>query len=456
MMIAIENKKTISLITALLLFIVSAGVAVADDNLSIGAGSDGSGKASGTSYSDVRDGDMSTYWSPTGSTGRVSIKWSSYTTVGTVVIKEAEGFEGNIGSWSLVNHDTGEELDSGSGAGTISFGAVSLTKIDFVITSSSGTPAVAEFETYGEATTEPDSPSDEETDDEDEETNDENSEVIDTPADEETNLVNLSIGAGSDGSGKAKGTSYSYVRDGDMSTYWSPAGSTGRVSIKWSSSTTVATVVIKEAEGFEGNIGSWDLVNHDTGEVLDSGSGAGTISFDAVSLKKINFIITSSSDTPGVAEFETYGEATTEPDSPSDEETNDGDEETILVTDITINASDITDGSRQQLEAAVTPSNASNQTLTWSVDDESIATISSTGLLTPVAEGQVTVTAEATDGSGVKDTAAIDISGVATGTIVSSEEELLSAIESAASGSTIYVRAGTYYFDSTISLEQDG
>ncbi|HLU27643.1 MAG TPA: hypothetical protein VKZ65_04320, partial [Glycomyces sp.] len=118
--------------------------------------------------------------------------------------------------------------------------------------------------------------------------------------------TNLSLGAGSDGSGKASGTSYGDVRDGDMSTYWSPSGTTGRISIKWGSDTTVSSIVIREASGAEGNIGSWEVVDHDTGRVLASGSGAGVIHFSPTSLRKINFVILSASDTPRVAEFETY------------------------------------------------------------------------------------------------------------------------------------------------------
>ncbi|AEG42844.1 polysaccharide lyase family 1 protein [Isoptericola variabilis] len=118
--------------------------------------------------------------------------------------------------------------------------------------------------------------------------------------------VNLSIGAGSDGSSKADGTSYGNVRDGDLSTYWSPAGSTGRISIKWGSPTTVSTVVIREAAGAVGAIGSWRVVNNDDGRVLATGSGAGTIRFAATTLSKINVEITSSSATPRVAELETY------------------------------------------------------------------------------------------------------------------------------------------------------
>ncbi|MGC5307483.1 pectate lyase family protein [Micromonospora zamorensis] len=118
--------------------------------------------------------------------------------------------------------------------------------------------------------------------------------------------TNLSLGASADGSSKASGTSYGNVRDGNISSYWSPAGSTGSISIKWGSATRVSRVIIREPSGTQGSIGSWQLVNHDTGAVLASGSGAGSISFSAMSLSKITFKINSSSGTPRVGEFETY------------------------------------------------------------------------------------------------------------------------------------------------------
>ncbi len=118
--------------------------------------------------------------------------------------------------------------------------------------------------------------------------------------------TNYSIGAGSDGSSKASGTSYGNVRDGDINSYWAPSSSSGRISVKWGADATINTVVIKEAPGYEGNIGSWEVVNNDNGSVLASGSGAGTISFDETTLSKVNFEILSSSGTPTVAEFETY------------------------------------------------------------------------------------------------------------------------------------------------------
>ncbi|CAL9274203.1 MULTISPECIES: pectate lyase family protein [Streptomyces] len=118
--------------------------------------------------------------------------------------------------------------------------------------------------------------------------------------------TNLSLSAGADGSSKASGTSYGNVRDGNASTYWSPAGATGSVSVKWGSATTVSKVNIREAAGSAGAIRAWRIINHDTGAVLASGSTAGVSSFAATSLKKITLEITASSGSPRVAEFETY------------------------------------------------------------------------------------------------------------------------------------------------------
>ncbi|MDT9686323.1 pectate lyase [Streptomyces sp. TRM76323] len=118
--------------------------------------------------------------------------------------------------------------------------------------------------------------------------------------------TNLSIGAGADGSSKADGTSYGNVRDGDVNTYWSPAGSTGSVSIKWGSPTAVSKINIREASGSAGSIKTWRVVNADTGAVLTSGTGAGVITFPRTTLSKITFEITGSTGTPKVAEYETY------------------------------------------------------------------------------------------------------------------------------------------------------
>lgn len=119
--------------------------------------------------------------------------------------------------------------------------------------------------------------------------------------------LSLDSDAGADGSSKLSGTSYSAVIDGNMSTYWGPSGSTGTVSVKWGSPNTVSKINIREAAGATGRIGTWNVINHDTGAVLATGTGAGVISFSPTTLSKISFQITSSSASPRVAEFETYG-----------------------------------------------------------------------------------------------------------------------------------------------------
>ncbi|GIF25396.1 hypothetical protein Ate02nite_81260 [Paractinoplanes tereljensis] len=118
-------------------------------NLSLDAfaDADGSSKADGTSFNDVRDGKLDTFWSPIGTTGRVSVKWTTPVTLSRVVIRQAAG---PIRSWRLRNHDNDEVLATGTAAGTITFSPVALQKIDFEILLASGTPRVTEFQTFAE------------------------------------------------------------------------------------------------------------------------------------------------------------------------------------------------------------------------------------------------------------------------------------------------------------------
>src|SRR3954463_7899307 len=74
--------------------------ASAADNLSLSGGADGSSKASGTSYGNVKDGNTSTHQSPASATGYVSVKWSSAMTVSSAVIRQASG-GGSISAWRL-------------------------------------------------------------------------------------------------------------------------------------------------------------------------------------------------------------------------------------------------------------------------------------------------------------------------------------------------------------------
>lgn len=56
-------------------------------------------------------------------------------------------------------------------------------------------------------------------------------------------------------------------------------------------------------------------------------------------------------------------------------------------------------GQTLQLTATVSPANTTNKTVRWSSDDTRIATVSTTGLVTPVEEGETVIYAETTDGT---------------------------------------------------------
>ena len=82
-----------------------------------------------------------------------------------------------------------------------------------------------------------------------------------------------------------------------------------------------------------------------------------------------------------------------------------------------------TNGGTLQMEAMVTPTYATDTTVTWSVPaGNSVATINASGLLSPVGNGMVYVKATANDGSGVTDSVAIAISNQSIGI---AEDELL-------------------------------
>ena len=59
-------------------------------------------------------------------------------------------------------------------------------------------------------------------------------------------------------------------------------------------------------------------------------------------------------------------------------------------------------GMEYRLEAEVLPEDATIRTLAWSSSDEQVASVDGEGRITPVAEGTCMITAETTDGSGVK------------------------------------------------------
>ena len=89
----------------------------------------------------------------------------------------------------------------------------------------------------------------------------------------------------------------------------------------------------------------------------------------------------------------------------------------VPVTAITLNktATTITAGQTETLSvSSVTPDDATDQTVTWSSDNEAVATVDADGKVTAVAFGTANITATANDGSGVTATCAVTVSKVVT------------------------------------------
>ncbi|MCF8253548.1 MAG: lamin tail domain-containing protein [Bacteroidia bacterium] len=98
-------------------------------------------------------------------------------------------------------------------------------------------------------------------------------------------------------------------------------------------------------------------------------------------------------------------------------------------------------GGTLNMIATILPSNAGNKSVSWSLDDSTIASINSLGVLQAKADGDVIVKATAKDGSNVFGTKTILISGQATGIADLSSRKL-----------TIYPNP----FEQILNIESDG
>lgn len=84
------------------------------------------------------------------------------------------------------------------------------------------------------------------------------------------------------------------------------------------------------------------------------------------------------------------------------------DDSNVLLESISIKASEIKGSKSLKLTANLLPNNATNKLLRWELSDESIANLSSSGILNPLKYGSVKVVAKSTDGSDIFDERVFD------------------------------------------------
>ena len=84
----------------------------------------------------------------------------------------------------------------------------------------------------------------------------------------------------------------------------------------------------------------------------------------------------------------------------------------ILVNRITINYTeyDLFENQQVKLNVTVSPSDASNKSISWKSSNESVATVGANGLVTAIKEGICNITASTTDGSNLKVSCLIRVS----------------------------------------------
>ena len=88
--------------------------------------------------------------------------------------------------------------------------------------------------------------------------------------------------------------------------------------------------------------------------------------------------------------------------------------ETKPVAGITLNKTslELTQNDKFQMEATVIPDDADNKTITWSTTEPTVATITTSGLVTCVGTGSCTIVATANDGSGVRSECSLLVNAV--------------------------------------------
>ena len=81
----------------------------------------------------------------------------------------------------------------------------------------------------------------------------------------------------------------------------------------------------------------------------------------------------------------------------------------INITDYSI---EISEGETYQLEYTITPIYATNQEVTWSSSDETIATVNQRGFVTGVSSGEAEITVTSKDNPSIQDTCSVEVNGI--------------------------------------------
>ena len=97
----------------------------------------------------------------------------------------------------------------------------------------------------------------------------------------------------------------------------------------------------------------------------------------------------------------------------NDTDDSNGDEEDIKISSLSMNQSNasIKTGETLQLSATINPDNATNQNLTWTSDNSSVATVDQNGLVVAVGVGKTTIHVKAQDGSGAEALCVVEVTG---------------------------------------------
>lgn len=132
---------------------------------------------------------------------------------------------------------------------------------------------------------------------------------------------------------------------------------------------------------------------------------------------------------------------------------NSGGGETIAVTGVSVSPSStsVEAGKDVSLTATVSPSNATNQTVSWSTSDASVATVSG-GIVTGVNEGNATITVTTNDGGFTASCSVTVTPGSGGGSSEGTEEGSVTAASGALEGWTAS-GTGTAYADGSVKFD---